>query len=84
MPITIKIKPEAQAELSRQAAAHGVQPEDLAATLLEEAVQLGATAKMLTRQRLDRTFQELAQYSNKIPHLPDEAITREGLYQDHD
>jgi len=84
MSIIINIKPEAQAELTRQAAAHGVQPEDYAAALLEEAVHLSAAAKTLTKDQLHRTLQELAQFSDKIPLLPDEAFTREGLYQDHD
>jgi hypothetical protein len=84
MSIIINIKPEAQAELTRQAAAHGVQPEDYAAALLEEAVHAGAAAKALTKDQLDRTLQELAQFSHKIPLLPDEAFTREGLYRDHD
>jgi hypothetical protein len=84
MSIIINIKPEAQAELTRQAVAHGVQPEDYAAALLEEAVHIGAAAKALTTDQLDRTLQELAQFSHKIPLLPDEAFTREGLYQDHD
>ena len=84
MSIIVNIKPEAQAELTRQAVAHGVQPEDYAAALLEEAVHIGAAAKTLTNDQLDRTLQELAQFSHKIPLLPDEAFTREGLYQDHD
>jgi hypothetical protein len=84
MSIIINIKPEAQAELARQAAAHGVQPEDYAAALLEEAVDMSTAAKTLTKDQLDRTLQELAQFSYKIPLLPDEAFTREGLYQDHD
>lgn len=79
----VSIKPEAQAELTRQAAAHGVQPEAYAAALLEDAVNSGASKK-LTEDQLDRTLQELAQYSHKIPVLPDEAFTREGQYQDHD
>ena len=83
MSIIINIKPEAEAELTRQAKVHGVRPEAYAATLLEEAVHNGA-AKKLTSDQLERTLQELAQFSHKIPLLPDEAFTREGLYQDHD
>ena len=83
MSIIINIKPEAQAELTRQAAARGVQTEDYAAALLEEAVHIGTEAKALTSDQLDRTLRELAQFSRKIPLLPDEAFTREGLYQDH-
>ena len=40
MTITVDIRPEVQAELARQAAAHGSAIEDYAATLLEEAVHL--------------------------------------------
>jgi len=83
MSMIISINPEAQAELTCQAKVHGVRPEASAARLLEEAVHLGA-AKKLTSDRLDCVLQELAQYSHKIPRLPDEAFTREGIYQDHD
>jgi len=83
MSIIINIKPEAQEELTRQAAAHGLRLESYAATLLEDAAHAG-TAKALTTEQLDLTLQELTQFSSKIPLLPDEAFTREGLYQDHD
>jgi hypothetical protein len=39
MTITLDIKPEVQAELARQAAAHGQAIENYAADLLEEAVR---------------------------------------------
>ena len=84
MSMIINIKPEAQAELTRQASAHGVQPEAYAASLLEDAVQMGASAKTLTQDQLDRTLRELGQFSHKIPLLSDEAFTRESLYRDHD
>jgi hypothetical protein len=42
MSIILDIKPEVQAELSRQAAAHGRAVESYAASLLEEAVHLPA------------------------------------------
>lgn len=40
MTITVDLKPEVQAELARQAAAHGSAIEAYAASLLEEAAQL--------------------------------------------
>lgn len=40
MTITLEIRPEVQAELARQAAAHGRPLETHAASLLEEAVHL--------------------------------------------
>jgi hypothetical protein len=82
--ITVDIRPEVQAELARQAAAQGRAVEAYAASLLEEAVHLPAGASRLTQDRLENTLREMAQFSHKIPALPDEAFTRESLYQDHD
>ena len=84
MTIIIDIKPEVQAELSRQAAAHGVDIGSYAASLLEEAAHIPAGAKTLSESQLDTALQELAQFSHKIPLLPDEAFSRESLYRDHD
>jgi plasmid stability protein len=84
MTITVDIAPEVQAELARQAAAHGRAVEAYAASLLEEAVHLPAGADALSQDGLENTLREMAQFSHKIPALPDEAFTRESLYQDHD
>jgi len=84
MSIIIAIKPEVQAELSRQAAARGLDVGAYAATLLEEAARIPAEAKQLSSSQLDNTLRELAQFSRKIPLLPDEAFSRESLYRDHD
>lgn len=46
MTITLDIKPEVQAELARQAAAHGQAIENYVANLLEEAARLPATPVM--------------------------------------
>ncbi len=84
MTIVVDIKPEVQAELSRQAAAHGVDIGSYAATLLEEAAHVPAGATKLSQRPLEETLRELAQFSHKIPSLPDEALSRESLYRDHD
>ena len=84
MAIIVDIKPEVQAELGRQAAAHGVDIGSYAASLLEEAAHVPAGSKKLSQHQLDETLRELAQFSHKIPLLPDEAFSRESLYRDHD
>ncbi|HEV2989618.1 MAG TPA: hypothetical protein VG759_14340 [Candidatus Angelobacter sp.] len=84
MSIVVNLKPEVQAELVRQAAARGIDLGDHAANLLEEATHLAAGSKRLNQEQLDKTLQELAQFSHKIPSLPDEAFSRENLYRDHD
>jgi hypothetical protein len=45
MTITVDVRPEVQAELARQAAAHGLTIEEHAASLLEEAVHLPAASQ---------------------------------------
>ena len=84
MTITVDIRPEVQAELARQAAARGHALEAYATRLLEEAAHVPAGTSQLNRDRLETTLREMAQFSHKIPALPDEAFTRESLYQDHD
>jgi hypothetical protein len=84
MSIIINVTPDIETELTRQAAAHGVDLDAYAATLLEEAAHMGAASKKLSPDQLDRTLQELAQFTHKIPILPDEAFSRESLYRDHD
>jgi len=79
MTIIIDVKPEVQAELSRQAAAHDVDIGTYAASLLEEAAHFPAGSKTLSQSQLDTTLRELAQFSHKIPLLPDEAFPRESL-----
>ncbi|HEV2992536.1 MAG TPA: hypothetical protein VG759_29155 [Candidatus Angelobacter sp.] len=70
--------------MGRQAAANGVDLGDYAGNLLEEAARLAAGPKKLSLEQLDKTLQEMAQFSDKIPSLPDEAFSRESLYRDHD
>ena len=84
MTIIIDIKPEIQAELGRHAAAHGVDIVAYAASLLEEAAQFPVRSMVLSASQLDKTLEEIAQFSHKIPSLPDEAFSRESLYRDHD
>jgi hypothetical protein len=84
MNLIINIRPEVHEELGRQAAAHGVDLDDYAANLLAEAAQVGAGSKKLSLEQLDKALEEIAQFSDKIPSLPDEAFSRESLYRDHD
>ena len=51
MTINIDIRPEVQAELARQAAAHGRELEAYAASLLEEAVHLPTESAVFDRER---------------------------------
>jgi hypothetical protein len=82
MTITVDITPEVEAELARQAAAHGRAVDAYVVSLIEEAVH--PPASKLNQDRLEATLREMAQFSHKIPSLPDDAFTRESMYRDHD
>jgi hypothetical protein len=85
MTIAIEVKPEVQAELAAQAAARGMEVPAYAAAVLEEAAHVpGGEPHRLSPEQLERTLDEMAQFSQHIPALPDEALSRESLYQDHD
>jgi len=85
MTITINIKPEVEAELARQAEVRGMDVPAYAASLLEQAAKppkpdIGDGDLEEFEKSLDR----IAQFSDKIPALPDEAFSRESMYRDHD
>jgi len=83
MTITVAITPEVQAELARQAAAHGRAMEAYAASLLEGAVRLPAGADRLSQDRLENTLREMAEFSLKLFHgviLIDVVSLQETVY----
>ena len=84
MTITVDIKPEVQAELERRAALMERDPATYAASLIESALYIPDDAGKLTPEGLKEFFRVMSQYSHEIPSLPDEAFTRESIYQDHD
>ena len=84
MTITVEITPEVEAELARQAAGKGRAIEEHAARLLQEAAHVLDEKPRLTPEGLKIMLEEMAQFSHKIPSLPDEAFTRENLNRDYD
>ena len=85
MTITINIKPEIEAELARQAEIRGMDVPEYAATLLEQAAkpkQLQVTDRGV--EEFEKSLDRIAQFSDKIPALPDKAFSRESIYRDHD
>ena len=84
MSIQIDVKPEVEAELARRAAVRGCKTEAYAASVLEEAMEIPQRMGQLSAEQVQMLLGELSQFSDRIPLLPDEAFTREGLYSDHD
>jgi hypothetical protein len=86
MVLTIKIPDELQARLERQAKARGTDVSALAAELLNGAAQETAAPEETPYDstRLKKFLADMAQFSDRIPDLPDEALSRESIYCDHD
>jgi len=85
MTITINIRPETEAELARRAEMHGMDVPAYAATILEEATK--PAEPLVTDnsiEEFEKSLDRIAQFSDKIPALPDEAFSRESIYRDHD
>jgi ABC-type transporter Mla subunit MlaD len=82
MQITVTIPDD----LAAQVQARGLTPESYVERLIAE--QAEAVSKQADTARrlasLDRFIERMAAHSDKIPILPDVALTRESFYQDHD
>jgi hypothetical protein len=67
MTITVEIRPEVQAELARQAAAHGRAIEAHAASLLEDAVHLPAATTQPARGKRPQGRKSLVELFAESP-----------------
>ena len=85
MTMIVNIKPETEAELARQAQVRGMGVPEYVAVLLDQAAHTTLLGeKNHSLEEFEKALDRIAQFSGKIPVLPDEAFSRESLYQDHD
>jgi hypothetical protein len=72
-------------ELATQAQARGVPVEGYVEELLARQAATGVphSVRLRTPEQIRAWLDSLAQFSHKIPPLPD-TISREWIYQDHD
>ena len=80
--IQVSLKPEIEAQLVADAHARGVEPSVYAGTVIERAYRRGNGTHKASRssQEIREWLDALAQFSDKIPELPEEAFTRESFY----
>jgi truncated hemoglobin YjbI len=79
MEITVNIPDE----LAAQAQARGLKPEAYVEEILAQQVAAHSAGQSRTPEEIRTWLDSLAQFSDKIPPLPD-TISREWIYQDHD
>jgi hypothetical protein len=84
----VELAPEIEKRLVAAARAEGLAPETYASRLIAASIDARTDAliseKHLSQEELDAVLDRLASRGDNMPHLPDEAYTRESLYQDHD
>jgi hypothetical protein len=81
MQVTVNIPDE----LAAQIRSRGLTPQSYVERLLAEQVLKKAdSSPKLSLEEFDASLDELTQYSERIPSLPDAALSRESFYQDHD
>ena len=84
--IQVELKPEVEARLVADALANGVEPAVYAGAVIERAYQPGNGSRKASRspQEVRAWLDSLAQFSDKIPQLPEEAFKRESFYQENE
>jgi hypothetical protein len=84
MQITVKFPDEFAAQVQ----ARGLTPESYVESLIDDAARLAPVAlgpiRPKNKMDMETFLRKMAEFSDRIPQLPDEAFTRESFYQDHD
>jgi hypothetical protein len=82
MQVTVTIPDE----LAAQVQSRGLTPQSYVEHLIAEqtATAKGPVEHKLSPEEFEASLDGLTRYSDKIPVLPAEAFSREGLYRDHD
>ena len=84
MTITLDLQPETEASLQAQAEARGLQLKEYLQDLLTKQATRPDRGRASNFDEFEAELDALAEGSEKMPVLPPEATTREGIYQDHD
>jgi hypothetical protein len=84
--IQVQLRPETEAQLAAEAAAHGIGLAEYVGTVLERAISApaGTDRPPKTKEEITAWLDSLAQFSDKIPSMPGATFSREWIYQDHD
>jgi len=82
MQVTVEISDE----FAAKAQALGLTPQTFLQDLIDDAARFaaGPVPPKEPKMDIDEFIRAMSAHSEKIPQLPDEAFTREGIYQDHD
>lgn len=81
MALVLQLPHDLEQVLLQQAKVQGVSPAGYVQSLLEKQLSWRIQKPKLSPEEFEAALDQLAQFSDQIPHLPDEAITRESMYK---
>ncbi len=84
MQIEIELRPEVEAQLHAEARARGLVLDRLIEAKLNGSISPLPPSLKRSREEFRASLDALTRYSALIPSLPDEAFSRESIYDDHD
>jgi hypothetical protein len=84
MAFTIQLRPDLEEILAAEAQAAGLPLQEYVQKILEQRTATGMHERKMTLEEFEAALDAIGQHSDKIPELPPEALTREGIYRDHD
>ncbi|PYY13601.1 MAG: hypothetical protein DMG60_21595 [Acidobacteria bacterium] len=83
--IEIELRPDIEARLQAEAKARQIELPAYIESVLERAMaNRTVVPRKRTRKEMRDFFEAMANNSEKIPQLPDDAFTRKSFYEGHD
>jgi hypothetical protein len=86
MTVRLELKPEVEEWVVAQAKARGVSGEEFLASIIEDETRDATAASLppVDAEGIKAMLHDLAEMGKNLPVLPDSALTRDAIYQDHD
>jgi hypothetical protein len=81
--IQLEIDPEVEQRIVDAARVRGLEPNAYASKIVSDAVAY-TVPKQLSDEEFKASLDRLASYGKGLPKLPEDAYSRESIYQDHD
>lgn len=83
MSLVLQLSPDLEATLAAEARSRGLSLDEYVRTLIEHRPVFQPERK-LTAKEFQEALDVIGAHFDKVPNLPPEALTREGIYRDHD
>lgn len=84
MTLKLELPQEIEERLTAQAQIRGIAVEEYAKSVLDRATKSEGVHHPMDVVRLNKVLDEFAITDRELPHLSDYAVSREGIYEDHD